>query len=153
MVEPKSFKHVVEDPNWMQDMAKEIQALEKNKTWELILLPLDEETIGFEWVYKIKHKPNGNIKRYKARVAAKGYNQQEGLDYHNNFALDEKLIQVRYFLALAKIKNWHLYQLGINNIFLYGDLDEEISMKLLLCFSKNGNRNLVCHLKKITLRA
>ncbi|GJV47975.1 retrovirus-related pol polyprotein from transposon RE1 [Tanacetum coccineum] len=44
-------------------MNNEIEALEKNNTWELNTLPHGKIAIGSKWVYKIKHKADGNIER------------------------------------------------------------------------------------------
>lgn len=56
-------------------------ALKANGTWSLKALPLRKKPIGCKWVYKIKFKPDGTVKRYKSRLVAKGYNQVEGLDF------------------------------------------------------------------------
>ena len=61
-------------------MSKEIKDLEDNQTWNLTSLPPNKKAIGGKWVYKIKYKVYGTIERYKARLVAKRYNQQEGLD-------------------------------------------------------------------------
>lgn len=42
--------------------------------------PKGKKTIGFRWIYKIKHKANGSIERYKTRLVAKAYNQIEYMD-------------------------------------------------------------------------
>lgn len=52
-------------------MKKEIQALEENETWAIVELPCGKKTIDSKWVYKIKHKTNGEVERYKARLVAK----------------------------------------------------------------------------------
>ncbi len=54
-------------------MDKEMAALDANATWELVVLPKDNKTIGCKWVYKVKHNVNGYVSRYKARLVAKGY--------------------------------------------------------------------------------
>lgn len=57
-------------------MQEEVKTSEDNHAWEIMTLPQGKSTIGFKWVYKIKYKYNGTIKRFKARLAAKGYNQK-----------------------------------------------------------------------------
>ena len=54
-------------------MKNEINALELNKTWELVTLPKDKKTIGCKWVFKVKYKDDGTIERHKARLVAEGY--------------------------------------------------------------------------------
>ena len=39
-------------------MEEEIQALEDNKTWEIVSLPIGKKAIGCKWVYKIKVQSN-----------------------------------------------------------------------------------------------
>ena len=77
-VEPKSYTKASKDPNWIQAMNVEIQALEANHTWTLTDLPPHKTAIGCKWVYKIKHKSYGSIERYKARLVSNGYTQVEG---------------------------------------------------------------------------
>jgi hypothetical protein len=42
-------------------MDEEMAALDVNATWELVVLPKDNKTIGCKWVYKIKHNANGYV--------------------------------------------------------------------------------------------
>jgi hypothetical protein len=119
-VEPQFFHQAVSSPQWREAMATEISALEANSTWEITDLPPDKHPIGCKWVYKIKHRANGEIERYKAHLVAMGYTQREGLDYSDTFSPVAKLTTVRCLLALAAIYNWHLHQLDVNNAFLHG---------------------------------
>ncbi|KAL8132887.1 hypothetical protein AgCh_008385 [Apium graveolens] len=84
--EPTSFAKAVLDSNWITNMNKDLEALESNKTWTLVSLPVGKKTIGCKWVFKIKYLPNGDIERYKARLVAKGYTQEHGVDFHDTFA-------------------------------------------------------------------
>ena len=49
--------------------------------------------------------------------------------------------------GLANILNWHLHQLNVNNVFLHGDLDEEVYMTLPLGYGRKGESR-VCRLLK-----
>ncbi|CAL2267275.1 unnamed protein product [Prunus armeniaca] len=62
-------------------MNEEMRALQKNVTWELVLLPHGKKTVGCRWIYTVKLKANGSIERYKARLVAKGYTQRYEIDY------------------------------------------------------------------------
>jgi len=82
-------------------MDAELYALDRNQTWTLVPLPSSIKPIGCCWVYKLKHKPDGTIDRFKVRLVAKSFTQIEGLDYFETFSPIVKLTSVRIVLALA----------------------------------------------------
>ena len=129
-------------------MNKEIAALELNNTWTLTPLPPSKFPIGCKWVYMIKYHSDGTIKRYKAKLVAKGFTQKLGLDYSETFFHVVKFVSVRIVLSLVAVKGWLLHQLDINNAFLHGDLAEDVYMCLPLRFHNKGEHNLVCKLNK-----
>ena len=45
----------------------------KNKTWEVVDLPLGAKPIGYKWLFKIKYLLDGSIEKYKTRLVAKGF--------------------------------------------------------------------------------
>ena len=51
------------------------------------------------------------MERYKVWLVAKGYNQVEGVDYQETFALVAKMVIVRILLSVAALCGWHLHQL------------------------------------------
>ena len=57
-----------------------------NKTWSLVLCPPDKNVVGCKWVFHIKRKLDRLIDHYKARLIAKGYNQQHGIDFNETYS-------------------------------------------------------------------
>ncbi|CAL2249531.1 unnamed protein product [Prunus armeniaca] len=110
-IEPKSFEVVVKEEIWRKAMEEEIKTIEKNKTWKLVDRPKDKEIIGVKWVYKTKFNPDGSIQKHKARLIAKGYSQQPGIDFNETFAPVARLDTIRALVALAAQKKWKIYQL------------------------------------------
>ncbi|CAL8993351.1 unnamed protein product [Prunus brigantina] len=125
---PSSVEEALMDPNWKQAMNDEMQALQKNSTWELVPLPSGKRTVGCRWIYTIKLKADGSIERYKARLVAKGYTQRYGVDYQETFAPVAKINTVRILISLAANLDWPLHQFDVKNAFLHGDLEEEVYM-------------------------
>ena len=105
-------------------------ALQKNSTWTLVQLPKGKRTVGCKCVFSIKHKANGLIEKYKARLMAKGYTQTHGIDYQETFSPIAKLNTIRVLLSLALILDWPLYQFDVKNAFLHGNLEEEVYMDI-----------------------
>jgi hypothetical protein len=66
-------------------MNEEYSALMHNKTWRLVPPRQCTNIIDCRWIYKIKHKADGSIDRYKSRLVAKGFKQRYGIDYEDTF--------------------------------------------------------------------
>ncbi|GJU34871.1 ribonuclease H-like domain-containing protein [Tanacetum coccineum] len=87
----KSFKNntyykAVKNPNWIKAMNQEIKALIRNNTWTICDLPKGRKPVRSKWLFIIKYKSTSEIKRYKARMVAKSFNQREGFDYLETFS-------------------------------------------------------------------
>ena len=78
---PARIQEALSDPKWTQAIKEKMEALLKNNTWTIVLLPEGNKTIGCKWVFSIKHKVDGTVERYKARLVTKGYTQTYGVDY------------------------------------------------------------------------
>jgi hypothetical protein len=143
VVEPEFYHQAIKFPEWQTTMAEELAALELNKTWTIEPLPAGKQPISCRWLYKTKFRPDGSIDRHKARLVARGFTQQAGIDFIDTFSPVAKLTTIRVLLTIAARQNWHLLQQDINNAFLNGDLHEEVYMKLPLGYPPQG-QNMVC---------
>ena len=145
---PKSTHEALSHPGWRQAMVDEMAALHSNGTWDLVVLPPGKSTVGCRWVYAVKVGPDGQVDRLKARLVAKGYTQVYGSDYGDTFSPVAKIASVRLLLSMAAMCSWPLYQLDIKNVFLHGDLVEEVYMEQPPGFVAQGESGLVCRLRR-----
>ena len=83
--EPLVFNDANRYEAWHNAMCEEIQALCTDKAWTLVSFHPSMNVVGSRWVYMIKHRSDGSIERYKARLVARGFTQQEGIDYSKTF--------------------------------------------------------------------
>lgn len=145
---PRNVADALSQPQWKVAMQEEMVALEKNDTCDLVDLPQNKVPVGCKWVYTVKLKPDDSVDRYKARLVAKGYTQTYGIDYKETFALVAKLNSVRVLISIATNKGWPLYQFDVKNVFLHGDLAEEVYMWLPPGFLPSSSKGKVCRHKK-----
>ena len=116
-------------PGWRSVMVEEMQALYDNGTWDLVPLPTEKKTIGCCWVFAVKFSPDESVARLKARLVAKGYAQTYGVDYTYTFSPVVKLTFICLFISFVAPYDWDFHQPDIKNVFLHGDLQEEVYMK------------------------
>ena len=90
--------------------------------------------------------PDGQVDRLKARLVATGYTQPYGSNYYDTFSPVAKIVSIRLLLSMATIQHWPIFQLDIKNIFLHGDLIEEVYMEQPPDFVAHGESGLVCKL-------
>ena len=144
---PKSLSEALNSEEWKEAMRMEMEALKKNDTWDIVLLPEGKKSVGCKWVFTVQYKADGSLERYKARLVAKGYTQTYGVDYQETFEPVAKMNTVRVILALAVQFDWDLIQFDVKNVFLHGELEEEIYMDIPPGFDTKL-KGKVCRLKK-----
>lgn len=83
---------------------------------------------------------------------AKGFHQQQGLDYTETFSPVIKSTTVRYVLHVVVNKSWRIHQFDVNNAFLQGTLSEEVYVAQPPSFIDKDHPNHVCRLKKSLYR-
>ena len=126
--ETTSFRKVVH-PKWLLVMASNIHALARINRWNLISLPPPACLITCKWVYKVKTRFDGSLEHHKARLVARGFQQEHGRDYDETFAPVAHMTTVRTLLAVASARHWSISQLDVKNAFLNGELREEVYMQ------------------------
>jgi hypothetical protein len=129
-------------------MREEIEAVERNNTWELVDLPHGHQPIGLKWVYKLKKNEAGEVIKHKARLVARGFVQQAGIDFDEVFAPVARMESIRLLLALAAQEGWPIHHMDVKSAFLNGELKEEVYVKQPPGFVVTGEEGKVLRLRK-----
>lgn len=146
--DPKTVQTALKQPQWVEAMQRELDALHKNNTWSLVPRPLNRQVVGSKWLFRTKFHSDSTIERHKARLVAQGYSQTPGLDYSHTFSPVVKSTTIRIILSLAVLNKWTLHQLDVNNAFLHGQLKECLFMEQPPGFVDPQRPNHVCKLNK-----
>ncbi|GJU13527.1 retrovirus-related pol polyprotein from transposon TNT 1-94 [Tanacetum coccineum] len=107
-IEPKNIKEAMADHSWIESMQDELNQFERLQCYV--------ENI---------------VVRNKTRLVAKGYKQEEGIDFEESFAHVARLEAVRMFIAYAAHKNITIFQMDVKMAFLNGPLKEEVYVSQL----------------------
>ncbi|GKE78470.1 retrovirus-related pol polyprotein from transposon TNT 1-94 [Tanacetum coccineum] len=107
-------------------MQEEIHEFDRLDVWELVPPPESAMIIALKWIYKVKLDEYGDVLKNKAHLVAKGFHQEEGLDFEESFALLARLEAIKIFIANAASKNMTVYQMDVKTAFLNGELKEEV---------------------------
>lgn len=145
---PTTWQQAMKHAHWRKAMSTEFTSTNENYTWDLVAASERMNVVGCRWVFTIKYNPDGSIDKYKARIVAKGYHQQPGLDYTETFSPVIKSTTIRIILGLAVNCDWPVRQIDVNTAFLQGHLNEEVFMVQPPGFTDPSKPSHVCRLRK-----
>ena len=84
--ENRNVKDALDNESWIEAINEQIEQIKKNKTWTLVPRPKDKNVIDRKWGFRNKLNEDGQVSRNKERLVCKGYSQEEGIDYGENFS-------------------------------------------------------------------
>ncbi|GJR27105.1 putative ribonuclease H-like domain-containing protein, partial [Tanacetum coccineum] len=141
-------KYALTQACWIEAMQEELNEFERIEVWELAPRLDKVMVITLKWIYKVKLDKLGGILKNKARLVARGYRQEEGIDFKESFAPVARLEAIRIFLAFSAHMNMVVYQIDVKTAFLNGNLWEEVYVSQLDGFVDKDKPNHMYKLKK-----
>lgn len=109
-------------------MENDYFTLMKNHTWDLVPPSAHRKLVKNKWIFRIKRCADGSILQYKAQLVAKGFHQSLRMDFFETFNLMAITSTIRVILSWAVSNRWVLRKSDFHNVFLNGDLMDEIYM-------------------------
>lgn len=116
--EPRTVAQALHDSRWRSSMSDEFNSQIRHQIWELVPPHPSYNVIDTKWIFRTKFLPDGSVDKYKSRLVAKGYNQQQGTDFHETFIPVIKSTTIRIILDVAVSLSWPIRQIDVNNAFL-----------------------------------
>jgi hypothetical protein len=117
------------DAQYWEAKQAELRSHEEKGTWRVVPLPTGITLVTSRWVNTDKYGPDGHLLKHKSRLLARGFQQEEGIDYDETFASVVKPASTRILLALAAILHWRVHQGDIKTAFLNSDLERPVYMR------------------------
>ena len=127
--DPKSLDEALnrrDADRWWEATMEEWQSFVDRGVFEISDLPPGRRAIDSKIVYKLKKNELGLPERYKARIVARGFQQEIGVDYFESFSAMSHPVAIRLLVAMAAASGYHTNQVDIKTAFLYSDLEEEM---------------------------
>jgi Reverse transcriptase (RNA-dependent DNA polymerase) len=106
MEELTNFNDAEKDKNWNCAMVEEIKSIQDNKTWSLVEPVQGHKVIGLKWVFKLKKDSEEKIAKYKVRLVAKGYVQQQGVNFEEVFTHMARMETVQMIMVIGVQQGW-----------------------------------------------
>ncbi|GKD53504.1 retrovirus-related pol polyprotein from transposon TNT 1-94 [Tanacetum coccineum] len=118
----------LKEHGFIKAMQEDLLQFKLQEVWTLVDLPNRKRAIGSKWIFRNKKDEMGIVIRNKARLVAQGYTQEKGIDYDEVFEPVARIEAIRLFLSYASFKDFVVYQMDVKSAFLYGKIEEEVSV-------------------------
>ncbi|CAI7766756.1 unnamed protein product [Closterium sp. NIES-54] len=128
---PRSYAEAIEGPyssQWQSAMDAEMASKKSTGTYVDDVPPPGANIVSGMWIFRVKPPP-GSPPVFKARYVARGFSQQQGVDYFQTFSPTPKMTTLRVLLHIAAQRDYELHSLDFSTAFLQGSLHEEIWLR------------------------
>jgi len=116
---------------WLEAVQNELKSLKLMNVYNAIdKVPPNANVISCRWVFKYKRDSKGNIIKRKARLVARGFTQQIGIDFQETFSPTLKHDSLRILTAISTQLNFNIKQIDINSAYLNAELEEDIYLEI-----------------------
>lgn len=116
-----------ESQQWGNSMRDEMKSVFDNATWQLVPTPEDgNRVIQGRWVFRTKSDAQGNLVKYKSRWVVKGFQQEEGNNFHQTFASVVKPMSYKILFSIAAAHDLEIEQLDVKTAFLNSPISEDV---------------------------
>ena len=129
--DPQSYRAAMQDPRsdlWQEAINKELKSVKDTGTWQEVKVPEEASLVDSKWVFKTKLNERGEVIKYKARIVARGFTQEYGVNYFDTYSPVARLTSLRILLTIVAAQDLELYQMDADTAFLNGTLEEDIYM-------------------------
>ncbi|CAI7734430.1 unnamed protein product [Closterium sp. NIES-54] len=128
---PRSYAEAIEGPyssQWQAAMDAEMASCKSTGTYVNEVPPPGANIVSGMWIFRVK-RPPGSPPVFKARYVARGFSQQQGVDFFHTFSPTPKMTTLRVLLHVAAQRDYKLHSLDFSTAFLRGSLHEEIWLR------------------------
>ncbi|CAI7859878.1 unnamed protein product [Closterium sp. NIES-53] len=128
---PRSYAEAIEGPyssQWQAAMDVEMASWMSTGTYVDEFPPPGANIVSGMWIFRVK-RPPGSPPVFKARYVARGFSQQQGVDFFQTFSPTPKMTTLRVLLHVAAQRDYELHSLDFSTAFLQGSLHEEIWLR------------------------
>ncbi|CAI7813134.1 unnamed protein product, partial [Closterium sp. NIES-54] len=128
---PRSYAEAIEGPytsQWQATMDAEMASWKSTGTYVDEVPPPGANIVSGMWIFRVKQPP-GSPPAFKARYVARGFSQQQGVDFFQTFSPTPKMTTLRVLLHVAAQRDYELHSLDFSTAFLQGNLHEEIWLR------------------------
>ncbi len=132
---------------WQAAMEAEMASMHEHKVFTLTSRPSGVNVVSCKWVFAVKAK-DGLVTRFKARLVARGFSQQPGVDFGETFAPVLKYKTLRLILALIATRDLEFELMDVQTAYLNAELKEVVYMAQPDGFASDGSGNAVWRLLK-----
>jgi hypothetical protein len=108
----------------------EINTLVDKDCWDEVPRPKDRPVVSSTWAFRIKRFPDGTMRKLKARFCARGFEQTEGVDFHETFAPVVNWSTVRFLLMMSILLNLSMKQVDYIAAFIQSDIDTDVYVEM-----------------------